>query len=68
MASGLPDYYNGVDVTYQTLAEIINRPKYGAGQRSTAAVAVDASAETTLITITGKGMVVFSTSMTATGG
>ena len=29
MASGLPDYYRGVDVAYQALSEMIVRPKYG---------------------------------------
>lgn len=45
MASGLPDYSNVV------------RPAYGGGQRLASSKTVTASDDTTLLTITGKGMV-----------
>lgn len=57
MASGLPDYYRGIDVTYQTLGEIVNRPKYGAAQRDIFAGAVGAGVVTTLIDVAGKGVI-----------
>lgn len=56
MASGLPDYYRGVDVAYQALSQMIVRPKYGGGQTTSAAVVVTANDDTVLITVSGKGM------------
>lgn len=56
MASGRPDYFRGVDVTYQTLGEIINRPKYGAENYDEGSVQVPVSSVTNLLTVTGKGM------------
>jgi len=46
-----------LNVKAQDLAEIINRPKYGAAQRATADVYVTASAETVLISVSGKGII-----------
>jgi len=57
MTHGLPDFYRGVDIAYQALAEMITRPKYGAAQRAAGNVVVAASAETTLVTVSAKGMV-----------
>ena len=56
MASGLPDYYRGVDIAYQALAQVTNRPKYGGAQSADGYLAVAASQENTLFTISGKGM------------
>lgn len=57
MSHGLPDWYRGVDIAYQALAEMITRPKYGAAQVAEASEVVDASGVTELISITGKGMI-----------
>lgn len=57
MASGLPDYYRGIDITYQTLGQVINRPKYGAALSLATAAVVLANTKTTLATILGKGMI-----------
>lgn len=56
MSHGLPDFYRGVDIAYQALAELINRPKYGGAVGSQGAVTVTASGITTLLAISGKGM------------
>lgn len=56
MASGLPDYYRGMDLAFQALAELIVRPKYGAALLESGQIAVDANAETSLAAIAGKGM------------
>lgn len=56
MASGLPDYLNGVDIALQSVSEVINRPKYGAAQRTITAKVVVANDLTKLITVDGKGM------------
>jgi len=57
MASGLPDYYRGVDIAYQALSQMIIRPKYGAAIRTQGMAAVTANAITTIATVAGKGMV-----------
>ena len=57
MATGLPDYYKGMDVTYQTLSELINRPKYGAAQSVNASVVATANDKKTIVTVSGKGMI-----------
>lgn len=57
MATGLPDYYRGIDVTYQTLSELMNRPKYGAAQSISAGFVVTPSAETEITTVSGQGMI-----------
>lgn len=57
MSHGLPDYYRGVDIAYQALAEMIVRPKYGGALSEVGNVAVTASAETVLVSISGKGMI-----------
>jgi len=57
MASGLPDYYRGIDLAYQALSELINRPKYGAAQISTGIVGVAAGGTETLFSISGKGVI-----------
>ncbi len=56
MATGLPDYYRGVDITYQTLSEITNRPKYGGGNMDTSVVLVGANEKAEIIEVIGKGM------------
>lgn len=56
MAMGLPDYYRGVDVAYQSLGQLINRQKFGGAERVLATANVGASTQTTLITVTGKGV------------
>lgn len=57
MAKGLPDYYRGVDIILQSIAEITNRPKYGSGQNAAGYHVVTANAQTILAQITGKGMI-----------
>ena len=56
MAEGLPDYYRGVDIAYQALAELQTRPKYGAGLAAFGSVVTTGWATTVLATISGKGM------------
>lgn len=57
MAHGLPDYYRGVDIAYQALAQLITRPMYGGAQRVAGNTVVTASAETILASVSGKGMI-----------
>jgi len=57
MASGLPDYYRGVDIAYQALSQMIVRPKYGGATHKTDGIVVDASEKTILKWVTGKGMI-----------
>lgn len=57
MASGRPDYFRGVDITYQTLAQITNRPKYGGALSAGGAEVMPANEELSLALITGKGMI-----------
>jgi len=57
MAHGLPDFYRGVDIAYQALSELINRPKYGGCKRSTGTMIVTANANNTLFSLSGKGMI-----------
>ncbi len=56
MASGLPDFYRGVDVAYQALSQMIVRPKYGAAVKSAGNKVVASLGRTTLLAISGKGM------------
>ncbi len=57
MSSGLPDFYRGIDVAFQSLGQIINRPKYGGADVVDGTVIVTATSGTTLVTVTGKGMI-----------
>lgn len=57
MAYGLPDYYRGVDIKLQSLAEVTSRPKYGGAILSAGSVYVWAGVLTGLVQINGKGMV-----------
>lgn len=57
MAHGLPDYYRGIDVAYQALAELTNRPKYGGANYVSGFKDVTANAATVLVEMLGKGMV-----------
>ncbi len=57
MASGLPDYYRGVDVAYQALAQMIVRPKYGGAISSIGELTVTASSANTVVAVAGKGMI-----------
>jgi len=57
MAHGLPDYYRGVDIAYQALSEMIVRPKYGGAIGSSGSGLVAANSLTTLLSISGKGMI-----------
>lgn len=56
MSHGLPDFYRGVDIAYQALSEMIARPKYGVAHGIQGQVKVTKNAETTLVTVSGKGM------------
>jgi len=56
MAHGLPDYYRGVDIAYQALAELIVRPKYGSATPAIASKNVTANDETSIVSVSGKGM------------
>lgn len=57
MAKGAQDYFNIVDIGNQTVSELVNRPKYGEAATASAVVTVTASGTTTLLTVTGKGMI-----------
>lgn len=57
MAHGLPDYYRGVDIAYQALAQQIVRPKYGGALLAWGSKTVTANVQNTLVGIWGKGMV-----------
>jgi len=57
MASGLPDYYRGMDVAYQALAEMVVRPKYGGALAEASELVVTGSVLNTLFTVAGKGMI-----------
>lgn len=57
MASGLPDYFSGVDIAYQNLSEMINRPKYGGALLAWGSKTVTANVQNTLCGIVGKGMI-----------
>lgn len=57
MSHGLPDYYRGVDIAYQALSELINRPKYGAAQQEYSSVTVTNNFTTTLLSMAGKGVI-----------
>lgn len=57
MASGLPDYYRGVDIAYQALAQMIVRPKYGGAVWTIGVETVDANAVKSLVSVSGKGMI-----------
>lgn len=57
MTSGLPDYYRGVDVSYQALAQMIVRPKYGGALLAWGSKTVTANTQNTLVGIAGKGMI-----------
>jgi len=57
MASGLPDYFVGVDVAYQALAQMTTRPKYGGGILASGSEQVAANGATILTLSTGKGMI-----------
>jgi len=56
MAHGLPDWYRGVDIAYQALSEIINRPKYGECDSVTFSGNTIPNSEKTMTTVTGKGI------------
>lgn len=56
MGHGLPDWYRGVDIAYQALAQLIVRPKYGAAQISDVTKAVNAGGLTEFYNISGKGV------------
>ena len=53
--TGFPDWLVPVNISRQELAEITNRPKYGAAQIAFAAGTFASDAEETLLTITGLG-------------
>lgn len=57
MAAGKPDYYRGVDISYQELAQVIVRPKHGGALYLSGQKAVSANSETTLLDVSGKGMI-----------
>ncbi len=57
MASGLPDYYRGVDVAYQALSQMIVRPKYGGALLAWGSKTCDANVQNTLVGINGRGMI-----------
>lgn len=57
MASGLPDYYRGVDVKLQELSQMIVRPKYGGGLLAWGSKEVTADVQNTLVGVNGKGMI-----------
>jgi len=56
MAHGLPDFYRGVDIAYQALAQLINRPMYGGVSSAVGGQTVLANTDTELASVYGKGM------------
>lgn len=57
MSSGLPDYYRGVDIAYQALAQMIVRPKYGGALQFEGSTTVQGNFMTTLAAVFGRGVV-----------
>lgn len=57
MTHGLPDYYRGVDIAYQALAQLMVRPTYGEAESAYGGAVMVATAENILQTVTGKGMI-----------
>jgi len=57
MAHGLPDWYRGVDIAYQALAQMITRPTYGGAVRTYGLATTLPNDELVFTAITGKGMV-----------
>lgn len=57
MPHGLPDYYRGVDIAYQALAQLMIRPTYGAAKCKAGYKDVTAWVETELCSVTSKGMI-----------
>lgn len=57
MASGMLDYYRGVDVAYQALSQMIVRPKYGGALLAWGSKYCTANVQNTLVGIAGKGMI-----------
>jgi len=55
MSKGTVDWYRGIDIVYQNLGEIIQRPKFGIVAPAEYANFVAASAVTTLVDISGIG-------------
>jgi len=57
MVSGLPDYYRGMDVAFQALAQMTVRPNFGGALLETGQTEVIANDEKSLFAIDGKGMI-----------
>lgn len=57
MAHGLPDYYRGVDITYQALSRLMVRPTYGAVKILGMSGLMDANEYNFLGEDDGKGMI-----------
>lgn len=57
MTAGLPDFYHGIDITYQSLGEIINRPKYGGAGMLIGLQTVPIDQDTFIASVIGKGMI-----------
>ena len=56
MATGKQDYYRGVDVAYQELAQVIVRPKYGGALLESDSRQIGEGAPIILFEVAGKGM------------
>ncbi len=57
MGKGFVDWDVPVNISAQELAEVTNRPKYGASQAASGTAIITTTALTTLFTISGKGMI-----------
>lgn len=57
MASGLPDFYRGVDIAYQALSQMIVRPKYGAAKLIKGVETATANEKISILSVLGKGMI-----------
>ncbi len=55
--TGFPDWLVPVNISRQELAEITNRPKFGSSQQAVYSSTVGPQGTTTIISITGKGMI-----------
>ena len=55
MTAGLPDYYNGINLALQSLAQIVQRPYYGTISGFSASGTVTASSATPVWMVSGAG-------------
>ena len=57
MAHGLPDYYRGIDIAYQSLVQMTVKPVYGPAKAKRGSLVVTANEWNQLLIVGGKGIV-----------